>query len=443
MEFRPRTMRVGASIGWAVACLMATLDARAEIHESAQRLAEAWRAAGAVVIVDAPRFVHSRDDNGHAVTATLPKIPAAECTTVALLGARSFGFHVRLPAHSESDPFSVGDPRGVPVLSSVAGALSMEWCGQAPEQRFAIASDAGRGAIELVAASSPQPLPSLVSLLPERASPPPIQGGDDVARPKLPSARARTAVAEARARLDDGSAPAYSRWLANSRGAGSADLVLGPGCHTIALVAADPARTTDDPRRRLDLDAEIRSMSDDSLLARDRGDAPDARLEVCVGESTAVTVTFVGAPPGGPVTMAHTVSQLPQHLPKFWGPAVVGRIAQLLRAHHVTALPFDAAWTGQGGSGATTVTVPVEAGACYLIIAPQISGLARSVGLSVRTSDAIAFDDRGRTGIGALAAFCAGARSLARIDVTARGSRGLMWGLLLYRVSSGNWLGSR
>ena len=443
MESRPRTMRLGASVGCAVAWLMATPDVRAEIHESAQRLAEAWRAAGAVVTVDAPRFVHSRDDNGNAVTATLPKIPAAECTTVALLGARSFGFHVRLPAHSESDAFSAGDRRGMPVLPSAAGALSMEWCGQPPEQRFAIASDAGRGAIELVVASSRHPLPSLVSLLPERAFAPPIQGGDDVARPKLPSARARTAVAEARARLDNGAAPSYSRWLANSRGGGNADLVLGPGCHTIALVAADPARTADDSRRRLDLDAEMRTVSDDSLLARDRGDAPDARLEGCVGESTPVTVTFVGAPPGGPVSMAHTLWQLPEHVPTFWGPAVVGRIAQLLRAHHVTSLPFDAAWAGQGGSGATTVAVPVEAGACYLAIAPQISGLARSIGLSVRTSNAIAFDDRGRTGVGSLAAFCAGARTLARVDVTARGSRGLMWGLLLYRVSSGNWLGSR
>jgi hypothetical protein len=251
------------------------------------------------------------------------------------------------------------------------------------------------------------------------------------------------ALAEVRARLDGAGTPSYARWLASARGGGNADVVLDPGCHTLALVAADPLGRSGDARRPLDLDAEMRSGRDGALLARDRGDAPDARLEQCVGEATPVTVTYVGAPPGGSLTVVHTSWRLPQHLPTLWGPTAMGRMAQILRAHHVTALPFDAAWLAQGAFGTTTVTLPVEAGGCYLAIAPEVSGITRSIGLSVRTSEQVAFDDRGQADTGALVAFCTGGRTMARIDVTARGSRSLVWGLAVYRVSSGIWPGSR
>jgi hypothetical protein len=430
-------------MGCAAAWFLSAADARAEIREAAERLAKSWRLAGARVVVDVPRFLHNRGDGHSAVTAALPKTQAGECTTVALLGARGFAFHVRLPASSHADASSGRDGRDPRLLPSMAGALSMEWCGEAPEERFAVVSDGGRGALEVVVASSRVPLPSLITVLPERASMPPTQPLGPASRLVLPSASARVAHVQSRARLDGGGTSSYARWLANSRGGGGGDFVLDPGCHMLALVAADSTRGSGDDPGHLDLDAEMRSGQDGTLLARDRSDAPDARLEQCVGEATPVTVTYVGARPGHRVIVAHTSWRLPQHLPTLWGPIAMGRIAQDLRAHHVTELPFDPVWLAQGAPGTTTVTIPVEAGGCYLAMAPEVSGIARSIGLSVRTSEEVTFDDRGHADTGPLVAFCTGGRTMARIEVTARGSRSLMWGLVVYRVSSDIWRGSR
>jgi hypothetical protein len=442
VESRARWKRVGLSIGYSAVSCASGMDARADVREAALRLAEAWRAAGAVVTVDSPRFLNNRDDDSHPVTVTLPKAPVAQCTTVALVGARGFGFHARLPISSTWEGAGGRDGVASRSPSSIAGALTIQWCGQPPAERLGIVSDAGRGAVETVVARSTGSLPPVADVLPERSFAEPILGLDETNGPRLPSAMARASAAEARARLDGGSSPSYTLSSANADGSGSASFVLSPGCHRIELFAPSPMRRPGGKAPRLDLDAEMRSPTDGSLLARDSGNAPDARLEQCVGETIPVTVVYVGSPPGGSVIVAHTRWELPEHIPTLWGPAAVGRVAQLLRTHHVVSLPYDAAWVGQGGPGTTRIPIPVEPGACYLVAAPELSGPARSIGLSIRTSDSSAFDDRGRAGSGAISAFCAGTRSLAQIEVTARGSRRVTWGLAVFRVASGIWQGS-
>ena len=62
-------------------------------------------------------------------------------------------------------------------------------------------------------------------------------------------------------------------------------LDLEPGCHRLEIFAPDVRNAHGPRRRRLDVDAEIRN-EDEELLARDRTEAPDARLETCVGETT-------------------------------------------------------------------------------------------------------------------------------------------------------------
>src|SRR5262249_59823879 len=126
---------------------------------------------------------------------------------------------------------------------------------------------------------------------------------------------------------------------AGSDGGGEAQVMLEPGCHRVELFAPEPAARVRGTRRmRLDVDAELRD-EDDELLARDRTDAADPRLETCVGEATAATGVFAGAPPGASVTATHVWWAMPEHLPASWPAEARGRGARARRARPLGGPP--------------------------------------------------------------------------------------------------------
>ncbi len=139
--------RLSTALGVACALLAGEARAAGTLADESARLAEAWRAVGASVVVDKTRFlVEDGDEDKHVVIA-LPDLPEGECTTVALLGARGLGFHVRLADTSGEEPV-------VKRLPSVAGALVIERCGEPGPRRLVVSSDSGRGALETIAARS-------------------------------------------------------------------------------------------------------------------------------------------------------------------------------------------------------------------------------------------------------------------------------------------------
>src|ERR1700722_11380468 len=109
----------------AAALLAHVAPARAELHDEAQRLAEAWRAVGASVVVDRSRFLDEGepDRDRHAVVV-VPDLPAGGCTTVVLMGSRGLGFHVKVAETG-------GEEQQVKRLTSVAGVVVVERCGDA------------------------------------------------------------------------------------------------------------------------------------------------------------------------------------------------------------------------------------------------------------------------------------------------------------------------
>jgi hypothetical protein len=207
----------------------------------------------------------------------------------------------------------------------------------------------------------------------------------------------------------------------------------------VLTVFAPDVRSTP-PRRRgkLDVDAEIRDK-DDRLLARDRSDAPDARLSVCLGETTRVAISFVGSPPDAPVLIAHGSWSLQHHLPEIWGTETKARMAQVLLARHVVSLPEEPAFLAQGGAGTTSVPLSLEPGACYLAVVSLVQGASRAVGLRVHVGARETTDSRGIDEAGAVAAFCAGGRASASAQVDARGPPLLGWGLAVYRLQNRVW----
>lgn len=426
-----------ARVGRVVAALSAlavlpALPARAELPEAIGRVAQVWRTAGATVVVQPTRFLNE----GQAETVVLDALPPGPCTTIALLGARGLGFHVRVV-----DAATDGD--APERLTSQAGALSFERCGGQPPLRLLVTSDSGRGALETAIARSAGSLPLLRGVLPERIGGSWMPGPEPGALAPLPPPDHRADVAESRAKREGARVAERRTLYAGGDGSGSGEEVLEAGCHTLRLFPVDPRATHLTVRAKVDLDAEMRSRADDRVLARDRTDAPDAELSVCVGDTTAADVLFAGSPPGAPVLESHLAWPLPAHLPSMWGGEVRARMARVLLARHVVSLPRAPYFLTQGGPGTTPVPLEVEPGGCYLAVVSVSQGTGRGIGLRVRVGVEESFDDRGVEGGAAATAFCAGSRSSAVALVEAHGAPMVGWALAVYRVEDRVWEGPR
>ena len=401
------------------AVALATLPSRpahAELRELATRVVDAYRAAGAQVTQLPTRFLY--DDETLVVTA-----PAGgPCVTVAMIGARGLSFHV-----------GEGEDEGSHVYS-VAGTLALESC-DATQGPVRVKSDAGRGALEIVVAYSPKPLPSLRTVLPERmggATPALVDPGPV---PALPSPEQRADAAESLARRDGASVAPRAMATASADGTGTVRVRLDRGCHRIELFS--PESHAGRRKLRLDLDAELHDGAGDQLLARDRGEAADARLDVCAGEGEETLLSFGGALPLAPVIIARASWPIPATLPNVWGPDASRRLAGALRARHVTP-PRTPVALYEGVVGATTFVAPVEPGGCYVVVAGATRGVPHGLVLRAMVGASEHADERGTADGGALVSFCAGDHDRARITVEARGSA-LAWGAALYRMTSGGW----
>ena len=194
---------------------------------------------------------------------------------MAFLAARGLGFHVRLVDGRGDEPNA--------RLPSEAGALSIERCGAALPRHLLVTSDSGRGALETLIARSAKPLEPLRRILPERTGGTTVSAPEPGPLPPLPLPEKRADLAEAPARRDGAMVSSRVTWRAGVDGGGAGEEILEAGCHMLQLFAVDQRSANPSGHGKLDLDAEIRDASDDRILARDRSDAPDARLELCVG----------------------------------------------------------------------------------------------------------------------------------------------------------------
>lgn len=356
------------------------------------------------------------------------------CTHVALIGARGLGFRARL-SDALSDPLA---PEMAGRAASLAGVVELRRCGDArPIRHVVVTSDAGRGALEVIVAHAPSALPALTSVIPERtggALPPvPAAGG----LPVLPPPQKRAELAEARARRDGAHVGARTGLRARDDGSGDAELTLVAGCHRLELFARDRARS----RHRLDVDAELRAPND-RVLSRDRTEAPDARLEACLGRDTKVTVVFVGAPPNSELVTTLASWPLPEHLPSLWGAAARSKMARVMFSRHVAAPPAGPIFLGQGSSGTTPLPLSVETGGCYLAVVALTHGHARALQIRSVVGARESTDERGAAEEAALSAFCVQAHETARVEVHTRGT-GVGWGLAVFRMKSEAWEAGR
>jgi hypothetical protein len=413
-----------------------------DTREVAARVAAQWRSAGARAAAMPARFVFDDETMLVPVPARSAGEPGepGECTTLALVGARGLSFHARLSDVS-FDPLTAPEPGA--RASSLAGVLSLWRCGADRAVRHVVVtSDAGRGTIEMVVARSTAPLPGLASIIPERtggALPPVPEAGS---LPPLSTPEKRAEAAETRARREGATLQRRATIRAGEDGNGDEEIELEAGCHRIEIFARDPRTDRPGRRFRLDIDAELRDPGDDRVLARDRTEAPDARLEACVGETKRVNLAYVGAPPRGEVLVALASWPLPARLPPMWGPVARSKMARVMFSRHVAVPADDPIFLGQGGSGTTPFPLSVEVGGCYVAVAGLTHGHARALQLRALVGARESTDERGAAEEAALTAFCIHADETARLEVHARGAA-VGFGLAVFRVKSGIWEAGR
>lgn len=418
-------------------CALVPGAARADAREVAARVASEWRAAGAATTALPSRFVF--DDE----TILVP-IPAEEgapsgCTHVSLIGARGMSFHARL----SDAPFDPLVPEAGARASAHAGVLELRRCDPSrPVRHVFLTSDAGRGAVELVVGRSGSPLPSLGTIIPERTGGVLPQPPDPGGLPPLGLPERRAEGAEARAKREGATVRPRESATANDDGAGATDVTVEAGCHRVEVFARDPRADRPGRRLRLDVDAELRDPGEDRMLARDRTEAPDARLEACVGKATRLTVLFSGAPPGSDAIVTVASWPLPARLPPMWGPVTRSKMARVMFARHVAVPAYDPVFLAQGTSGTTTFPVPVEVGGCYVAVVGVTHGHARTLQLRTRVGARESTDERGAAEEAALTAFCVQAHEKVKVEVHGRGA-GMGFGLAVFRVKSGVWESGR
>jgi hypothetical protein len=425
------------------AMLLTAGRARAEAssRDVAARVQEQWKLAGARTGAVVSRFLFDDESVLVPVPADEPAADGDEsaCTQVAVVGARGLSFRARL-SDAPNDPLL--PPELTARAQSTAGVLELRRCepGRPPVRHVVITAEAGRGAVEVVVGRSALPLPSLATLIPERtggALPPPPETG---ALPLLVDQDKRVDAAEVRARRDGAIVRDRAVLRAGDDGGGEEELELEDGCHRIELFGRELARERPGRRFRLDVDAELREG--DHLLSRDRTEAPDARLETCVGSPTRVSLAFAGAPPRSEVLVTRGTWPLPVRLPPLWGPATRSKMARVMFLRHIAVPPDDPVFLAQGSSGTTPLPLSVEAGACYVAVVGLTRGHARQLQLRALSGARESTDERGASDEAALSAFCVRANEATRLEVVARGA-GVSWGLALFRVRSGVWEAGR
>jgi hypothetical protein len=407
---------------------LVALPAHGDLRDVAVRARDQWKAAGAVLVAVPPRFIYEDE----TISVRVPPGAPSRCTTVALVAARGLSFHAKVAGVDDDD-----EEDDAARASSVAGILEVSRC-DAPLARVVVTSDAGRGAVEVVIARSKVPLPPLRSIFPERTGASLPAMPEPGVLPPLPAAARRADVSEARARSDGGAALARATIHAGDDGAGAGEIALDAGCHRLELFANDPRAQNAAKKFRLDLDAELRDGDDDTLLARDRSESADARLDTCVGGSTLGNLAFAGAPPSTNVVVTHAAWPLPDRLPRAWGPLARARMAAALLARHVHAPTSDPVVLAQGASGVTPVFFDVERGACYLAIAAATHGSPRGLGLRAVVGTTDTADERGSNDDSSTLAFCVRDRIRARVEVEGRGAS-LAWGLAVFKVETRVW----
>ncbi len=390
----------------------------ADARELAQRVAQSWKKSAKEVRQLPARFFVGEETQ----SVTLPPPGEAKCAHLAIVGPRSASFYVgELGLSSELRTASVGGvvtftrcrDRGIPL-------------------RVLVASTAGRGAYDFVWAASDDPLESINSLLPERVATIAFLPQDPGAGP--PTALRPVRVEAARRRVTGAGKVDVTDHNVESDGSFVVPFRLDAGCHRIDVIADPPDVQLFPKLSTFDVDAELREEPDGRIVARDRTDAGDARLEFCLGENAAYSVSASGAHGAVYASVVHFSWPLPPGVPTFWGPDTVGKLAYTAHVRNFRFASNHPVLVFQGAGGTTRLPIQLEPLGCYAVLVATRSEAGRGLSLRVMHGPHDYVDERGVRDHSAAVAFCVRPHEPVMVEIDARGS-GVSWGLVVLRTA--------
>lgn len=393
-------------VSWSVAA-----PARADLAEDVDKLAAAWRPGGRVAVLP-PRFPIAGETTAIVLPPSAATGSGSGCTTVAVVGAVSTTFALRLASSDETG--GVMDS----FLPSVAGTAQVVRCG--PERAalsvIGLQMRSPHGVLETIIATSESPLIELRTVLPHRdpgtlmaapaAGPPPPPASLDSRVGAVERFFAREDITGVRRRL----APT------DANGSGQLLLDLSPGCHHLFVLGAPP-RGGDVAQ---DVDAEL-VWANGSVGASDRTDSPDAALLACTGERRLGVLSYGGAAAEKPVFVLHGKKDLPEGLPAGIGPDAQGRMAKALVERHLVLPSRQPVYASLGVAGITELPIEVEPGRCYVAMAAPIQGEMKLLALNAEAGTRRTRAHTDETDAALVSTFCVGAVDRGKLEVEAHG----------------------
>jgi hypothetical protein len=393
-----------------------TLTARrasADLAADAEELVRRWSATHKTVRLPPIFLEHGRPRAVRVPEAALDN-RATACTTIAFLTGRSTDFVLRI------DPLASPKHHGAGghVERSIAGAVLLSQCGAARDafMRLAIELRVARSAVETVIATGSGPAMPIAEALPERASGPVAPLADPGPRSPLEPLAVRAKHAEQRVKNTGPTSTHTQVFSAEADGTGREVVRLDEGCHRIELFSELLGKSP------IDLDAEMREAASERLMARDRSDASDVRLDFCTGATTAADLLFAGAPGPVPVLLMDSLYTFPKGVPTMWGARARAGLAAALWRRKMPPIESDPIEQRLGVAGLTSMAIPIEPGHCYAMAVASIRGEPRSLTLSARVDTRVTFDASAGILDGAALAFCSAGADKAYVETEVRGS---------------------
>ncbi len=433
-----RSVAVLAALLAATATALGSSTAQADLRDDAARVVRVWTKEGAAVRRLAPAFLEQGRARVVDVAREAPPSNGGDCVTLAAIAPRTVDVAVVVGSRALGAgallATALGEGESQPLPPGDSGAVIATRCGEgAAELALAVlVQRSTRSAVEVVLARSKRPLSPIEEILPERIAGPAAPRGTPGRSLGLGPIEARLARAEARARSDGAEDVSRTRVRPPSNGRGEVGLVLGPGCHRIEIFAEVHAAAS--LRFPADVDAELR-VPPGQVVARDRGDAYDARLDACVGEETAAQVTYVGAPGAAGLHVTDARWPIPSALPERWGPRLRSAAFSALRRRRVPAPRGEPVHESFGVQGVTVVPIPIEPGRCYLAVAGLAQGTARGMRMVAAVGARPTIDEAGQRPEGVALTFCPDAGDVAPISVELQ-SNGGWWMLGVWEMGA-------
>lgn len=394
-------------------------EARADIVADADRVADQWRAEGLVVV--RPPSIFLEGGRPRLLPLGDLQMDGSGCVTALVLGVRTADVSLRSGLADRPRPDNERGTGGFAVMTRCGAQQS-----EIPQAIVELRSP--RAAVEVLLARGPDSASPVTNVLVERTVGPISQLRDPGRPPASDGLEARVKRSVERSKLDGSAKVSADVVKASDSGSGRLVVSFREGCHRLELLASG-----EKDKRTFDVDAELREASTDRLLARDRSDTPDARLEVCVAAPTTAVLLFGGGEPDGAVGVVDAVWELPEGLPRRWGAKARSSMARALWQRKWRAPLGVPAAESLGVSGTTIMPLELSPRSCYLAAVAPARGEARPLAITVRTDVATVHDTSGVTGEATVVGFCTSVVPTATVQVDARGAA-MAWALTVWRT---------